>query len=88
MLVDCSCGTTNRIPGASAKRHRCGKCKHVFTPQELTKARIEPPPPKPEGDLLSAMLSQMADAFGDGVDSIEFDGGPTFDMRPHRKGGK
>jgi ribosomal protein S27AE len=49
MLIDCRCGQTNRVPGASAKRMRCGKCGHVFTPQELTKARVEPAPPPPAG---------------------------------------
>lgn len=55
MLLDCSCGATNRIPGASAKLHRCGKCKHVFTPAELTRARQEPPPPKP--DITADMMA-------------------------------
>jgi rubredoxin len=55
MLIDCGCGTTNRIPGLSAKRHRCGKCQHVFTPAELVKARQEPAPPT-MGDLLSSMM--------------------------------
>ena len=61
MLIDCSCGATNRIPGASAVRHRCGKCKHTFTPQELVKARHEPPPPRPtlEDMLSGGSLGQM-----------------------------
>lgn len=46
MLIDCTCGATNRLPGATTKRHQCGKCRHVFTPQELVKARPEPAPPR------------------------------------------
>lgn len=43
MLIDCPrCQQTNRLP--EGKRARCGKCKHTFTPQELTKARREPKP--------------------------------------------
>lgn len=40
-LLACRCGATNRI--ALGVRSRCGKCKHLFTPQELTKAKIEAP---------------------------------------------
>lgn len=62
MLIDCSCGTTNRIPGMSKVRHRCGKCKHVFTPQELTKARQEPAPPRPS---LADLFGSMGSMFGE-----------------------
>lgn len=51
MLIDCPCGATNRLPGLSAKKFRCGKCQHVFLPMELTKARPEPAPPRPEAPL-------------------------------------
>ena len=46
MTLKCSCGTTNRLPmlGATTARTRCGKCKHVFTPRELSKAVNEAPP--------------------------------------------
>lgn len=57
MLIDCACGQTNRIPGASKQRHRCGKCRHTFTPQELVKARIEPPPARPTG-FMDSMMSE------------------------------
>ena len=42
MLIDCTCGQTNRID--PKKKSRCGKCKRDFTPRELVKARPEPPP--------------------------------------------
>jgi hypothetical protein len=45
MLINCACGATNRLPRDMTKsKARCGKCKHVFTPQELVKARPERAP--------------------------------------------
>lgn len=64
MLIDCSCGATNRVSGLSRQRVRCGKCQHVFTIQELLKARQEPPPPKPElslDDLFGALFGGSPD---------------------------
>lgn len=74
MLIDCSCGQTNRVPGLSSKRMRCGKCGHVFTPQEMVKARHEPAPPKPAGRFdfpgleLDPDLSGELEAFDLGSD--------------------
>ncbi len=42
MLITCLCGATNRLPRDTNVRARCGKCKHVFVPGELAKARPEP----------------------------------------------
>lgn len=45
MTLNCpTCGTTNRIPSIPSTKIRCGKCQHVFTPLELSKARPEVPP--------------------------------------------
>ena len=45
MTIKCTCGTTNRIPRELSARVRCGKCQHVFTPQELARnAKHEAPP--------------------------------------------
>jgi len=68
MLIDCKCGATNRIPGLSAIKHCCGKCKHIFTPLELTKARQEPAPPRPDHSSLFAGIDddreELFDIFG------------------------
>ena len=52
MLLDCQCGQTNRIPSLPKKRYCCGNCQHEFTPDELVKARLEPPPTPPDFDDL------------------------------------
>lgn len=71
MLLDCTCGATNRIPSLPKTRMRCGKCAHVFTPSELCRARIEPPPERPEAlDPLAEMMAifgaaGLADFLGD-----------------------
>ena len=60
MIITCSCGVKNRLPKIPLQRSRCGKCKHVFTIPELTRATIEPPPPRESmADVLAAMLGQM-----------------------------
>lgn len=48
MLIDCRCGVTNRLPRTVTKRTRCGKCAYEFTPADLVKARVEPPPTPPD----------------------------------------
>lgn len=58
MLLDCRCGTKNRIPSLPKTRVRCGKCRHVFTPAELVKAVHETPLPKP---TLEGALGMMDD---------------------------
>lgn len=44
MTLTCACGTVNRIPSLPKGRIQCGKCRHMFTPMELVKAKHEPPP--------------------------------------------
>lgn len=43
MIITCRCGQKNRIPSLPTARVRCGKCQHMFTPQELVKAVPEAP---------------------------------------------
>jgi hypothetical protein len=54
MILECpGCAVKCRIPSLPKSRLRCGKCQRIFTPAELTKATLEPPPPKVTlGDLL------------------------------------
>lgn len=91
MLIDCSCGQTNRVSGLSAKRMRCGKCQHVFTPQEMLKTRVEPAPLKPPlfgGTELDEMMNSIGETLGGlGADRVEWDGGFGFDIPRRKKGG-
>ncbi len=49
-LLTCKCSAKNRLTlGGPPKRHRCGKCKHEFTPAELCKAVVEKPVAPPAG---------------------------------------
>lgn len=69
MLIDCRCGTVNRLPvgkDMGKARARCGKCKHVFAVHELVRARHEAPPPQPDP------LAGLAALFG-GEDTTDFD---------------
>jgi rubredoxin len=66
MLIDCGCGQTNRVPGLSSKRMKCGKCGHVFTPKEMMKARHEPAPPRPTlGDMMMSSDDEPTHACND-----------------------
>jgi hypothetical protein len=68
MLLDCRCGSKNRIPGTGVQsRVRCGKCKHVFTPAELVRAVPEAPPPRPSlEDLLGGGIPNVTGAPDEG----------------------
>lgn len=66
MILVCKCGVKNRIPSLpGGKRIRCGTCKHVFTPAELTKATLEPPPVRLPQDF---ELEREDDSPGDDFD--------------------
>lgn len=68
MLLDCRCGTKNRIPSLPTTRVRCGKCKHEFTPSELVKAVHEPPPPKPTLEDLFGGIGDILGGLNSGFD--------------------
>ena len=51
MLLTCTCGATNRIPSLPKQRLRCGKCRHIFAPSDLARAKSEPPPERTVFDL-------------------------------------
>lgn len=64
-ILTCSCGTKNRITLGVVKT-RCGKCKHVFTPAELTKATVEgmPRPTMSEHEPCDTELTCTDDTCG------------------------
>lgn len=45
MIITCSCGQLNRLPIQLTKT-RCGKCKRIFTPRDLSRGVSEPAPPE------------------------------------------